>query len=369
MSGFRDYEVDIYDPTRGTRIASLTAFTTLKYARKVNSYGKMILTIAVRVLPKSILGYIHRIQRDLVIVIKYLGKIELDTIWFVRNVTIDDYTVQFEAFDALQIIERRIILYAVGSAQALKTGAADNVLKAYVRENCGSSAIAARQFPNFSVEADQTLAPTVTKDGAYDVLLPVLQEVALDSAQQTIPVYLAFDVVADSLTTLQFRTYIGQRGIDRRDTSGNPGQRFGPQYGNIVNWNVSYNSKDEITHATAGGQGEGAERSITGYGDTARMAASGYNRIEQFGDCRNVEDINQLANEARSIVRAGRPRTVFTGSIQETRDTRYTIHFGFGDYIPVQTPTDSFDCRLDAISITIEKGQRILEARLWGENV
>lgn len=368
MRGYRDYEIEIYDPLRGTRLAYLGAFETLQYARKTNDYGKLILSIAVRALPPSLIGYLNRIQVDLAIAVKYLGKLEMDTIWFVRNVRVNSFTATFEAFDAMELLDRRIIQYAVGTAQSLKTAPADDMLKAYVRENLGSLAIAARQIAGFAVEPDLSLAPSTTKEAGWDLLLPALQEVAQDSAQQAAPVFLAFDIVAASLTSLEFRTYIGQRGMDRRPSSSTPGQRFGPQYGNVVDWEVSYNTKDEITHATAGGQGEGTDRSVDGYGDTARMAASPFNRREVFVDCRNIKDASQLQPEARSAVRAGRPRAVLTGQIQQTRDTLYSVHFAWGDYLSVETPYDSFDCRLDSMSITIEGGKRTIDAKIWAEN-
>ena len=68
---------------------------------------------------------------------------------------------------AASLLERRIVKYTAGSAEASKTANADNMMRAIVRENFGSGAGSGRDWSSYlTVEADTSLAPSVSKSFA-----------------------------------------------------------------------------------------------------------------------------------------------------------------------------------------------------------
>lgn len=364
------YQVELYDPTGEIRLGYLSSFISMERARKVNDVGALRMVIDAANVPAGALDRNQRIMRDLRIAIfrapaagaAYL--LAEYTVWFVRGCkrirTRRGAVLEIRAVDANHLLSRRIVAAAAGSAAAKKTGAADDVIKQIARENLGTGAIAARRMYGVTVDNNFSLGPTITKAFAWQNLLMTCQEICADAAQQTTPVYLYFDMVAPSANSLSLRTFLGQRGMDRTRTT-----PVGGDYGNLTEASTDYDTQDEITYVYCGGQGEGTARTIAEYGDTARIALSPYNRIEAFVDARNTDDATALPGEARAAVRAGRPRFSFEGGLVSVAGSVYGIDFNFGDKVRAQSDVDSFECRIDAIKITVDRGGEKIDVKLW----
>lgn len=132
-----------------------------------------------------------------------------DTIYLLKKAEFNnaDLTATLVCEDAMSLLRQRVVAYANGTGQAAKTLQADDMLKALVRENFTGD----RAVTNFMVQANKSLAPTISKeDMAWRTLLIICQEIAQASAENGTPLY--FDIVADIGRNLEFRTYIGQRG-------------------------------------------------------------------------------------------------------------------------------------------------------------
>lgn len=366
------YQIEIYDPPGATRLGYLNRFTSAQFVRKVNGVGAGVLSIAADELPSGVLEVSNEIRRDLR-VLPYVSrdngpfKLLMDAAWLTRGIAFTENrrgeVATIRMVDSVDLLRRRIVASAAGTAGARKAGFAEVIMKAFASEAFGPLASAARQFPGVTIQANQSLGQSVTKAAAWRNLLLTLQEITADSAQAG--TYIAFDVVCVAPNALEFQVYAGQRGQDQRSSL-----LIGTDYGNLTDVDIDYAADDEVSFAYAGGQGEGSERQITGYADSARAVASDYNRIEDFIDSRNVDYVNiaDLTNEARAAVRDGRPRMGMQGSLVSTDATRFGRDYDFGDYIRAQTRRGSFDARIDAVQVTIENGVETVAAKLWSSD-
>lgn len=83
------------------------------------------------------------------------------------------------------------------------------------------------------------------------------------------------------MTDLRFRTYTGQRGINRTLSSPAP-LLIGEAYGNLINLDDDADSTEVTSYVYAGGKGENEER-IIGEATDATIAAVGpFSRVEVF---------------------------------------------------------------------------------------
>jgi hypothetical protein len=239
------------------------------------------------------------------------------------------------------------------------------MIKAVVREQLGASADAARQVTGFSVTPDTSAAPSITKAFAWRRVLDVLQDIAAASAENG--TYLAFDIVSPTPDTLQFQTFIGARGVDRRLNGGNAPVILSPETRTLLQPALRYDFRDEITYARAGGSGEGAARLLGEYLDSARAGASPFRRRERFVDARTTDGTAGLTDEAESAVRLGRPRVIVSGRIGQTPALRYGIDWGWGDYVTVQAFGRQVDARISAITVDVSPRGETIAAVVRGE--
>lgn len=266
----------------------------------------------------------------------------------------------------------RIVAYAAESMQATKTTFADNMIKAIARENIGSLATDSNRNLSayVSIQADASLAPTISKAFSNRVLLPVFNEIC--QASIIAGTYLAWDIVcvkppSGGVFQLELRTYTGQRGIDHRFVSNDP-VLIGLDFGNLDNIEIDEDWTEEETVARVGGKQQGERRVYATESDAVRIAQSPFNRRETFANFSNTADPTTLSNEANAILRAGTPRPAYAGTVVQTNQSRFDVHWGYGDYLTAQVVGRSFDARADSLSIQFDRdnGERI-SAKLRSE--
>ena len=338
----------------GTDTAGVLA---LSYTRAVGTVGALTVTLP----PSLPLAFLPRDGR--LLVSRSLPGVppalDMDAVWFIVGVTrqLAETGAQatiVHAVDAVDLLRRRIVAYAAGSSEAVKSGAADDVMKAIVRENLSSSATtASRVLPAalFRVAGNLGAGPSVAKAFSRRRVLDVLREIA-DTATQA-GTYLAFDVVWTG-ATLEFRTYTQWRGVDHRFPSGFNPVILSPDTGSLTRVSYRVDYADEVTYAYAGGQGEGDARAVGTATDTARATLSPFARIEAWVDARNTDNSTALADEADAAVRAGRPRVVFEGAVNaDAPGATYGRDYRFGDVVTAQAFGVSVDCRIDAVSVDV----------------
>lgn len=266
-------------------------------------------------------------------------------------------TLQITAYHVNTLLDRRIVAYNAGSSQASKSGAADDMIKAIVRENFISATDSSRNV-SLTCDADVSAAPTLRKGFARRNVLLVLQELAESSAQAG--THVAFGIIAPTPTTLQFVTRITSWGVDRRYPNGSDPLLIGPAYGNVASATLDNDAAEEITYVYAGGQGEGDARTILTASDTARIAESPYGRIERFIDARHLSTATALADEADAAVREGRPRRTLEADATESPSAIYGVHYGWGDLVTVAFMDTLIDCRIDAVTVRVVQAERVV---------
>lgn len=267
----------------------------------------------------------------------------------------------------------RIVAYAAGSAEADVTDFADDMAKQIVRDNLGAAAGTGRDISALlSVQADKSLGPSISKAFSNRVITPVLNEICQASISNG--TYLAWDIVCtqppyNGSVAFEFQTFINQRGIDRRPSSGDSLQ-IGVDHGNLDDVEIDEDWSEETTWARAGGEGRGAERPYRDSGDAARLGESPYARREEFLDLTNVSNLTTLDDEIKAVLRAGTPRPTYSGTLISRGKSLFDLDWGYGDYIGAQAKGRSFDARADAMVITFDRdnGEQI-QSYLKGENV
>jgi len=366
-----DYQVALLDPY-GTPLAQLEGFSSLDYVRVVNDIGALTI-----MLPEIYDRYLFagtdvRVDNRIE-VYRRIGSgsfyRDMDTQWLTLkgNKILNDRgerLTKITCVDLMQLLTRRIVAYNSGTAQASKTDQADDMMKAIVRENFGSLATDTdRDWTAYlTVEADFALGQSLSKSFSRRKVLQVLRELA--NASYQVGTYIAFDIVATSQTTMLFRTFSGQRGIDRRHPSGINPLILGPEFGNLANVDRGYDHTNEITYAYAGGQGEGASRVVGTSSDTTRIGQSPFGRIEGFADARTTSDATQVQDEARSLVKGGVPINTFTGRIIDTPSTIYGLHYGLGDIVTANFEGESIDCYIDKIRVRVTQDGENVDSQL-----
>ncbi len=368
------YSIYLCDPF-GVRIADASAFVSLKYSRVVNDVGTMTL-----VLPGSFDGQLIRAPDGRVEIWRRLpdmGRevLETETVWLIKKVTNerdDDgrTTTIIEADTPLCVLREpgRFIDISEGVAADSNffDDAYDDMIKMIAGQNIGAGIATARDLTAYiTIAPNLTLAPVGSKAVSWRACLKAMQEIADASAQQG--VYLAFDIMAPTPNTLEFRTYIQQRGVDHRFPAGLNPVIISPDFGNMGECSISTDWRNEITFARAGGRGEGSNRLTATAQDSTRIGLSPFGRREKFVQATQYETTTGLQAEAEAVVRQGRPKRIFRGKLLDVPDTRYGVHWGWGDFVTVQDFGQSFDARIDAIEVTVARGKETISAWVRGD--
>ena len=331
----------------GERLALLDQTLEAQYSRALNQPGAFALALPASAVDPSLLRRdalveMWRQEREEPALPEFVGY--LRRVKYATSSARD--TVTLAGKGPLGLLKGRVVAYAAGAAQAAKSGAADDVLKALVRENLGSSATdTLRDWTanGLSVAADLGAAAAVERRFAHQEVLEVCQDLAEESLQRGTPLF--FDVVprwSGNTLALTFTTWIDQRGADRTVSSDNPAL-FGPAYGNLANPVLEINYEDEVTAVYAGGQGEGAYRTIVLEKDDSRIGLSPWGRRERFLNVTSEQTSTGVQSAAKLALSQGRPLVRFSCDLISLPASQYGLHWWFGDRITVEYQGQSFD--------------------------
>lgn len=365
------YEAHVATPT-GVKLAIIRDFVAadgaaLDQVRLVNGIGSLVLVVPVAAYPRSFFAkdariYLYRSDDGAAPVL------EAETWYLVRRVARISRGgrryYRIRAYDLNHLLKRRIVAYAAGSSQSSKSGAADNLMKDVVDENFVSATDTARNISGLTIQSDQSLGASIAKAFARRNVLTVMQELA--AASDKAGTYLAFDVVATSETTFEFRTYTGQRGIDHGSTSGDP-ILLGPQFGSLANVERVVDWSEEATVVYAGGQDIGAAREMASASDSTLIGESPFGRIEEFYSAIQAASAAALQDDADARLRERRPRRSFTADFVNTPGAPYGQRVNFGDTVVCSVDGEQIDCRVEKVSITVGAGQRTINIQLRSE--
>jgi hypothetical protein len=368
------YEVHLDTPT-GTRLALLESFSALAYARKRMTVGRAQITLpldlvdASFIVPDAMLQ-VWRKPEDGARKLAFLGLAR--SIKFSRPEAGDLVTVGFE--DGMSLLASRIVAYRTGTTKTIKSGPADNVMKALVRENLGASVTAVRRDLSgygLVVEADVSQGPTIDMTFPWENILDALGEAAALALGAGTPTYFDMEprVVSNTQLAWTFRTFVGAMGADRTYASGAP-LVVGPTFGNLDRAELTFDYGDETTAVYAVGQGEGEDKWVKVFRDGDRATRSPWARRELvvFGDVQ--ETTTALESAAKSALREGRPRIHLTGDLLDTPQARFGVDWDLGTKVVASFMDYQADVHIDAVEVKIDsQGRETVRARLESDDI
>ena len=357
-----EYELRLTDQF-GNAIAFITSLEKLVYSRAVNTVGTLSLLLDGE-FPVTQLAIDNRIQ-----VWRSVGDrlyLDTETIWLIRKVIrlLDSQgrrKIQVVAKSANELLRRRIIAYNAKTSQAVKTDFADDMMKEIVSENLGSGAGVGRDISTYlDIQTDLANGPTLTRSFTRKNVFSTLVKISQATYASGSPVL--FDIVSPTPNTLEFRTYRDQRGIDHRHPNGINPVILSPERGNLADVTYTINYEDEYNYVYGGAQGTGTDRKIVTASDT-RINLSIFNRREVLFNGTSSASAD-LTTETDAYLRLGRPKRVFEGRIVNTPQTQYGIHWAWGDSVTATFEGQSINCSIDAVTITVAKGDETIDAKL-----
>lgn len=359
-----DHEIILSNPS-GQRLALVDSAAEFWYVRALNNVGTCRIVLP-ESFDRSFIALDDRIEiwRSTEGMSQQLGFYGFVRRWVPETDDAGLTSIALYGVDLNDLLKRRIVAYAAGTAQALKTAKVDDMMKAIVRENMGSLAPAARDWTSagFAVQADVSLGPTITKGFSWTEVLQVLQEISDASVIAGTPIY--FDMVWSYPNTLEFQTFLKLRGNDHSLTSVQP-LMIGVDFGTMAQPSLDNDYSDEVSHVYAGGQGEGTSRVIVEQNDSAREGASPFNRRESFADARNESTTAGITATAQAALQAGRPKRRFGGNLINAPGARFGIEWGFGDKVVATYLDQQYDSLVRAVTTRVDRdGNETVNARL-----
>jgi hypothetical protein len=274
--------------------------------------------------------------------------------WEQQTVRHKCYTV-LKALCANSLLLRRIVAYTAGSAQAQKTGAADNLMRAVVRENLGSSAGAGRNISayGFSVENDLSLASSISMAFAWRNVYDVINDLANLAYQQNGD-QLLWDVRPSNDGWSTIFTVRKSFFHDRRMSS--PFALWLSADNDTLEDVVeTYDRRDSFNFVYAGGQGTETGRTIITVSDSAEINKSVIARSENFYDGAQYSDTDILTSAAQKRLREGKPKTTVKAKINEGYLIRYGRDIIVGDALTVKASAE-YDMVLNAARLKSSEG-------------
>lgn len=265
----------------------------------------------------------------------------------------DDEIIVIGGMSLNHLLARRVIdpdddpLEAGG--YSTKGGAADVVLRDYIREQAGDLASAERQFPNLSVLPVIGNAPNAGARLRYENLLAIAKTFS-ERGQ------IDFQIRRVQANFLE--CFIGIIGSDKTKTTNYPAVPYvllTPMRGNLSDPNLILDRTNEQNFLYALGQGQGENRivlELSGEGVTD----SPYNRIEFTQDVRNAEKDSpvQLLTQASQALKEKRVQREF--SFKPTgveAGNVYRVDWVLGDKVTIQWGDVTQDLRITGIDFTL----------------
>ena len=346
----------------GARIKTLDRFFELSWTRTLNNFGAFHIDLP-RSFDSSIIKNDQRVSiwrkpPNGAMYREFYGMIRIpETSGIQRLHSISGYDFNY-------LLYAHQTEYTAGSSQeAISAVAADDAMKAIVRNEMGASATA--RFPGdtggtvralnstyFTVEANTTLGPAITRQYAWRRVLDVLRDLADDARQAGTDIYFDMDHVDDNQVI--FRTYKDQRGADRRSTSSNP-IIFGVDFGNLADPQLIRDATDEVNAALAMGSGTQDTRNLTEVVDT-NATLDLWSRTESTVNAPMDSTAAALTSAANAELINRRIKQTFNAKLINVGNTIYGRDYNFGDRVTVTYDGAQYEAMIRGITCTVANG-------------
>lgn len=351
------YTINVTDP-QGNTLLSPRDWFTLDYVRNENDIGAATLT-----LPGSYDRRLFQLDGTLEIWRAVDGRppyLDTETVWLQRRWKKTrrgkERVWEITAYCLNHLWKRRVVDYNEGNAFTYKLDNLDDMGKAVMRENYGSLATdSTRNISAYlAVQADMALAPSALKGFARNKVVDVLRDFVQTSEQ--LGTYLVFDTVwSGGSPRYEFRSYINQRGIDRRVAGTGGPLIFSADLGNLSEPDVDEDRNEEVTRGIAGGQGVGSVQAVARQSDSLRASESPLNLIEAWENHTDIPDAAGLTAAAQGIVTRGKRRRTLSAKALSITAARYGIDWLWGDRAIAQVDADIFDTRFTGVHVRVER--------------
>ena len=260
------------------------------------------------------------------------------------------------------LLDSRIVAYAAGSAQAEHTDSADDVMKAYVRENLGAltGTDPGRNLTDhgLTVETDQALGVSLTKAASWRNVLRTLQAIADASIQDGTPVFFGIEVTGRSPTTgaiqMVFKTKVGQWG---RDLSAGEAQLRSDR-DNLRDETLERDWSRERSVIYGLGAGPESARLKVEVTEARRRGATPWNRREGVYDNSRISVAATLTDAANAELVDSRPLLRVTATIAETPNWHYGIDYDFGDKLRAVVRSYSLEVWVSQVALVFDRRGR-----------
>ena len=363
-----DYQIEIISPTTGNILRVFDSQTPYecKYNRALNDIGALAITLPAddtlpMVFTKDTFIEIQRtspVTGELIVEDTYLTRL---THRFREG---NDERFVIGGLSLNHLIARRLIDPADDPLSAggysTKANTADEVMRAFAREQMADLASTGRSFPNLTVGLTPGTGLPVGKRARYENLLEVFQALAVQGRT---------DFIITRFGGNNLRLFIQPIGTDRTKGANYPfGEftQFDPDRGNLTNPSLVIDSKKEQNFVYAQGQGQGDTRIIAKVaGDN--LAESPYNRIEFTADVRQSSrsDSLYLLTGARQALTDNQETREFTfDTVPTASGAIYRKDYDLGDKVTARWGDVSIDLRVTNIEISLEQSGENLSVKL-----
>jgi len=309
------------------RVAEIDDYQALEMVVRFNAVGTWVLNLDRRVTAAAamfVTGAGIVVTRDNIVVLSgpvTKRRVERDG---------ENYKAIISGVDDTVWLARRLAHPQPGSAAPpysstaydVRTGLCSTVLHEFVNVNAGAGATPGRVVAALTSITDPLIGATVTGRARWQVLITMLDELAVAGG-------LGFRVV-QSGTDLQFQTYA--------PTDKSAIVKFSEELGNLSSFNYE-SSAPSVTYIFNGGGGEGTARTITEGQDVTGAAEWG--RLEQFTDRRDTTDGAELLQDIAKTLAEGSETFGIELAPIDTASQSYGIHYQLGDRVTVVVEDDT----------------------------
>lgn len=345
-------QATIYNTAFNTPLSAITRIVSMEATRRISGIGSFAL-VALR--ENIDFGLVP----DLRIVITRIvnGKQYVFGSYFLRGWKIIDSKdatyIVLRGVCYNELLARRIVAYYSGSAQAKKTGAADNLMRAVVRENLGALAGSDRDISNygFSVENDSGMAQSITVAFAYQQTIEALDKIAEIAKAKNLE-RLFYDFTPD-VTGWGATFKIGINGYV------NNGVVLDVQNGTLEEHTEDFDAFDEVNYVYAGDEGVGSERLIRIAQLSERVGASVLNRRERFLNVAGLED-DTVSDAINNALAEGYPKHTNDARVAEGV-LHYGIDYAVGHVVNVSRRGYNYDAIIRSASLRADSNSENID--------
>lgn len=347
------YRVDIFDDD-GKRVAVLesASFASFSYDIIVNDVGRLALSVQINhpVVAVVLRDYVAQVVRynpsrkiwedEAAYLIKLFEPFQ------------DEQGAQYMMYGGVSLeflLQARIIdpdddpLAANG--YSTKDGAAESIMHAYVTEQLGPSATAARQV-GLVMGTDNGRGSSEGYRRRHDRLLELLQDISRRGSVDFRVVWL------NNAPT--FQTWIGRPKTNTTDQF----LFFSIERGNMINPRLTRDFRQEQNFCYALGDGEGENRDVYKVSSSAATATK-YSRYEFVFNASEAEDAADILGQAQLAIIRNLAEESLTFEIGPT--SKYRVHWILGDYVRAGYQGFESNVRITGISVSLSDGKEDIQ--------